>query len=275
MHLPRLAANLSMLFTELPFLDRFVAAADAGFGAVEFMFPYDESADSIAAAAAAHRLEIVLFNCPAGDWAGGERGIAALPARTRDCRAGVARALDYARALGCRRLHLMAGLVPFTADRAAVRDTLIDNIRYAADLVASDGIEILLEPINSRVDMPGYYYSTSDEALAILDLVDRANVRLQYDIYHMQVMEGDLMRRIEALIDWIGHIQVADNPGRGEPGTGEINFARIFGLLDDLGYAGHVGCEYRPQAGTLAGLHWAAPYLPQRVEPTIRETPNV
>jgi hydroxypyruvate isomerase len=258
---PQLAANLSMLFTELNFLDRFAAAADAGFRAVEFMFPYEETPDAIAARAAACGLDVVLFNCPAGDWAGGERGIAALPARTRECRAGVGRALDYARVLGCRKLHLMAGLVPFPTDRAALRDTLIDNLRFAADLAAGDGIEILLEPINARIDMPGYYYSTSEEALAIIDLADRANVRLQYDIYHMQVLEGDLMRRIEAYVERIGHVQAADNPGRGEPGTGEINFARIFSLLDELGYVGHVGCEYRPTTDTLSGLGWAAPYL--------------
>ncbi|CAN5324838.1 hydroxypyruvate isomerase [soil metagenome] len=259
--MPRLAANLSMLFTEVPFIDRFGAAAEAGFGAVEFMFPYDWPAETVAQAARARDLRIVLFNCPAGDWSAGERGIAALPDRIAECRDGVARALRYARALGCDKLHLMAGLVPPDADRAEMFETLVENVRFAADLVADDGIQILLEPINTRVDMPGYFYATSDAAIAVMDRVDRPNVRLQYDIYHMQIMEGDLIRHIEALFDRIGHVQLADNPGRGEPGTGEIHFAALFERLDQLGYAGHVGCEYRPLTTTRAGLGWAAAYL--------------
>lgn len=250
-----------MMFTELPFLDRFAAAADAGFRAVEFMFPYDWEAELVAAKASAQSLEIVLFNCPAGDWAAGDRGIAALPDRTAECRDGIARALDYARALSCRKLHLMAGVVPPGADSTAMRDTFIDNVRYAADLVAGDGIEIMLEPINRRVDIPGYFHASTQETVAILDRVDRSHVRLQYDVYHMQIMEGDLVRHIEALIDRIGHVQIADNPGRAEPGTGEINFAMILRRLDTLGYSGHVGCEYKPAADTMAGLGWASPYL--------------
>jgi hydroxypyruvate isomerase len=250
-----------MMFTELPFLDRFAAAADAGFRAVEFMFPYDWAPELVAAKASTYRLETVLFNCPAGDWAGGERGIAALPDRVAECRDGIARALDYARALNCGQLHLLAGVVPPGADSEAMRDTFVDNVRHAADLVAGDGIEIMLEPINRRVDILGYLHATTAETVAILDRVDRPNVRLQYDVYHMQIMEGDLVRHIGALIDRIGHVQIADNPGRAEPGTGEINFETILRRLDALGYPGHVGCEYRPAANTMAGLGWALPYL--------------
>lgn len=259
--MPRLAANLSLMFTELPFLDRFAAAADAGFGAVEFMFPYEWSPEQVAAKASAQGLETVLFNCPAGDWGAGERGIAALPDRIAECRDGTARALDYARALGCRKLHLLAGIVPPGADSDRMHDVFVASIRHAADLVAGDGIDILLEPINRRVDIPGYLHGSTDETMAIIDRVDRPNVRLQYDVYHMQIMEGDLIRHIEALIDRIGHVQIADNPGRAEPGTGEINFDTILRRLDTLGYAGHVGCEYKPVAETVAGLGWAVPYL--------------
>ena len=262
--LPRLAANLSTMFTDLPFLERFVAAADAGFGAVEFMFPYDWPADVIGKAATENGLEIVLFNCPAGDWADGERGIAAHPERIESCREGIGRARKYARALSCGKLHLMAGIVPPDGDRAAMEATFIDNVRYAADLVADDGIEIMLEPINSRIDIPGYLHTTTDEAMALLERIDRTNVRLQYDVYHMQIMEGDLVRHLDALMERIGHVQIADNPGRAEPGTGEINFETILRRLDALRYSGHVGCEYKPASDTVTGLAWAAPYLNRR-----------
>lgn len=261
MTLPQLAANLSLMFADLPFLDRFAEAADAGFRAVEFMFPYEWEPEIVAERASAHALQTVLFNCPAGNWAAGERGIAALPARVAECREGIARALDYARALNCRKLHLMAGIIPGGADQVAMEDIFVENLRFAADLVAGDGIQILIEPINTRVDIPGYLHSSTREAVAILDRTGRTNARLQYDIYHMQIMEGDLIRRIEALLERIGHIQIADNPGRGEPGTGEINFPVIFDRLDALGYSGHIGCEYRPLAKTAAGLGWAAPFL--------------
>jgi hydroxypyruvate isomerase len=261
MTLPQLAANLSLMFAEQPFLDRFAAAADEGFRAVEFMFPYEWEPGTVAEMASAHGLETVLFNCPAGDWTAGERGLAALPDRVAECREGVTHALDYARALDCRKLHLMAGIVPDGADRAVMEGIFVENIRFAADLAAGDGIEILIEPINTRVDIPDYFHSSTGEAVALLDRAGRENARLQYDIYHMQIMEGDLIRRIEALLDRIGHIQIADNPGRGEPGTGEINFQTIFERLDAIGYSGHVGCEYRPMAETAAGLGWAAPFL--------------
>jgi len=256
----KLAANLSLMFTHLPFLDRIDAAADAGFRGVEFMFPYEFSADEIAARAVRNGLEIVLFNLPAGDWERGQRGIGALPDQVDECRRGAALALDYARRLGCRRLHLMAGKAP--ADLLN-RRTLVENIAFAADLFAPHGIDLLIEPINTRVDIPGYFYSTSEAALSVLSEVGRPNAKLQYDIYHMQVMEGDLARNIERLLPEIGHIQLADNPGRAEPGTGEINFAWLLAHIDALGYSGWIGCEYRPAGDTAAGLGWAEPFLNQ------------
>jgi hydroxypyruvate isomerase len=224
------------------------------------MFPYEFSADEIAARAVRNGLEIVLFNLPAGDWERGQRGIGALPHQVDECRRGAALALDYARRLGCRRLHLMAGKAP--ADLLN-RRTLVENIAFAADLFAPHGIDLLIEPINTRVDIPGYFYSTSEAALSVLSEVGRPNAKLQYDIYHMQVMEGDLARNIERLLPEIGHIQLADNPGRAEPGTGEINFAWLLAHIDALGYSGWIGCEYRPAGDTAAGLGWAEPFLNQ------------
>ncbi|WP_097093458.1 2-oxo-tetronate isomerase [Novosphingobium sp. Chol11] len=257
----KLAANLSMMFQDLPFLDRFDAAEATGFYGVEFMFPYDHDPADVAARAQKCGLEVVLFNLPAGDWAGGERGIAALPDRVEEFRAGVAKGLNYARTLGCPRLHLMAGKAPASAE---FRAALVSNIGYAADLAAADGIEILIEPINTRVDIPGYFYSTTEEALSVMDEAARSNVRLQYDIYHMQIMEGDLARTIERLLPRIGHMQLADNPGRAEPGSGEINYPWLLSHIDALGYDGWIGCEYRPAGDTKAGLGWARDYLNSR-----------
>ena len=256
----RLAANLSLMFTELPFLDRFAAAADAGFRGVEFMFPYEVPAAAVAERAKAAGVEVVLFNLPPGDWAAGERGIAVLPDRLAEQRDGAHLALDYALALDCPRLHLMAGR-SIGVDPSLARETLLRNVADAADLVAAHGIEIMLEPINTRVDIPGYFYDTTDAALGVIDEVGRANVRLQYDIYHMQIMEGDLARTIERLLPRVGHMQLADNPGRGEPGTGEIAYPWLLERIDALGYRGWIGCEYRPVAATLDGLRWARPYL--------------
>lgn len=256
----KLAANLSMLFTEIPFLDRFAAAAQAGFKAVEFLFPYDHDARVVAERARDTGVEVVLFNVPAGDWAAGDRGLAALPARQDECRAAIAKALEYADAIGTRRLHLMAGRVA-GLDAQEARETFIRNIANAADACASRGIDVMLEPLNTRVDVPGYFYSSTDEALTIIAEVGRANVKLQYDIYHMQIMEGDLARTIERILPVIGHIQLADNPGRNEPGTGEINYPWLLGKLDELGYAGWIGCEYRPATDTATGLAWTRPYL--------------
>jgi hydroxypyruvate isomerase len=256
----RLAANLSLMFTELPFLDRFAAAARAGFQAVEFMFPYSETYEAIAERLTNNNLTLALFNMPAGAWQDGERGLGALPDRVTEFREGAALALDYAIHLDCKRLHLMAGKTA-DLDQQACRKTLIDNIRFAADLAAQVGIHVLLEPINTRVDVPGYFYDSTAAAMEIIAEVNRPNVRLQYDIYHMQIMEGDLARTIERLLPSIGHVQLADNPGRHEPGTGEINFPWLLRRLDALGYAGFVGCEYLPAGDTQAGLGWAAPYL--------------
>lgn len=255
-----LAANLSLLFTEVAFLDRFAAAAAAGFRAVEFMFPYAHRPEEVAAAARAAGTQIVLFNTPAGDWDGGERGTAARPDRVDECRAGIATALDYAAALGCSRLHLMAGKTA-DHDQDRARACLVANARHAADLGAAQGIDILLEPINTRVDIPGYFYDTTAAAMDVIAEIDRPNVKLQYDAYHMQIMEGDLARTIERLLPAIGHIQIADNPGRGEPGTGEIAYPWLLSHIDALGYAGAIGCEYRPRGATLEGLGWARPYL--------------
>lgn len=257
----RLAANLSTMFQDAPFLDRFDRAADAGFAAVEFMFPYESPAEDVAAKARSRSLEVVLFNLPAGDWAGGDRGLAALPDRVEECRAGIAKALEYADALSCERLHLMAGVVPGAERTAAHEETYIANIRYAADALAKAGKTLLIEAINTRVDIPGYFLDNSAHAVRLIELVDRPNVQFQYDIYHMQIMEGDLARRIEALLPLIGHIQLADNPGRNEPGTGEIDYPWLLNRIDELGYQGWIGCEYKPLGNTEDGLGWASPYL--------------
>lgn len=257
----RLAANLSMLFTDLPFLDRFGAAAAAGFRAVECVSPYAESAEDVAAAARQHDLTVALFNLPPGDWASGERGFAADPARVDEFRRSVDTGLDYARATSCTTLHLMAGKIPPGADRAAWTRTLIDNVAFAADLAADQGVTLVLEAINTRVDIPTYFYDRTADVLAVIDAAGRPNVKLLYDVYHMQIMEGDVARSIERLLPRIGHIQIADNPGRHEPGTGELNFPWLLGRIDALGYDGWIGCEYAPAAGTIDGLGWASPYL--------------
>ncbi len=253
--MPRFAANLTMLFTELPFLERFGAAASAGFEAVEFLFPYGFERQALADALAANRLQPVLHNLPAGDWAGGERGIACHPSRTEEFRAGVDRAIEYATALGCPRLNCLAGIRPSGIDAEQARATLVENLRFGAARLEPAGVELLLEPVNTR-DVPGFFVSRTSEALSIIDEVGSANLKLQFDIYHAQVMEGDLMPTIEAQLGRIGHIQLADNPGRHEPGTGEINYPYLFRRLDEIGYAGWIGCEYKPRAGTTTGLGW-------------------
>ncbi len=257
----RLAANLTMLFTDLPFLERIDAAAAAGFQAIECVEPYVAPAAEVAECLQRHGLTAALFNMPPGNWAAGDRGYGADPARTDEFRRSIDVALDYARATGCKTLHLMAGKIAADADHAACARTLVDNIRLAADAVAGDGITLVLEPINTKVDIPGYFYDTTAAALEIIDAADRQNVKLLYDIYHMQIMEGDIARTIERLLPRIGHIQLADNPGRHEPGTGEINYPWLLGRLDALGYDGWVGCEYKPAGDTAAGLGWAKPYL--------------
>jgi hydroxypyruvate isomerase len=259
--LTKLAANLSMMFTEVPFLERFAAAAQAGFRGVEYLFPYEASAGEIRERLEQHKLSQVLFNLPAGDWAKGERGIAALPERVEEFRSGVVKALDYARVTGCRKLHAMPGKLHQGADREACHKTFVSNLIFAADAIVGDGIELMIEPINTRVDIPGYLLDRTDLAMQLITRAARPNIRLQYDIYHMQIMEGDLARSIERLLPSIGHIQLADNPGRNEPGTGEINYEWLLQRIDALGYAGWIGCEYKPRGQTVAGLAWAKRFL--------------
>ena len=253
--MPRFAANLSMMFTEVPFLERFGAAAQAGFAAVEFLFPYEHAAEDIAAQLRAHRLANVLFNLPPGDWAAGERGMASIPGRETEFRRGVGDALGYARSLGTPRVHAMAGLLPAGADRATHRAAYVANLRFAADAAARDGLEVLIEPINTR-DIPGYFLNTQAEAHAIREEVGAANLKVQMDLYHAQIVEGDIATKLRRYLPHVGHIQIAGVPERHEPDTGELNYPYLFRLLDELGYAGWVGCEYRPAAGTVAGLGW-------------------
>lgn len=255
--MPRYAANLTLLFTELPFLDRFEAAAHAGFRGVEFLFPYDWAAAEIRARLDAHGLALVLHNLPPGDWDAGERGIACHPDRVAEFRAGVGRALAYAQALGVQQLHCMAGIAPAGFAAGEVRRTLVGNLRFAARELRREGLRLLVEPINT-FDFPGYWLRRTAQALDLIDEVAEDNLMLQYDIYHAQRMEGELANTLKAHLPRIGHIQIADNPGRHEPGTGEINYTYLLGLLDQLGYAGWVGCEYHPANGTLQGLGWRA-----------------
>jgi hydroxypyruvate isomerase len=257
----KLAANITMMFNEHAFMDRFDAAEKAGFKGIECIAPYTESPGSIRERLHRLGLSLVMFNFPPGNWAAGERGIGADPSRKQEFRRSVDVALEYARATGCKKLHLMAGKLPPEADRVLWTETLVENVRFAADTVVGAGIEVLLEPINTRVDIPGYFYDTTSETLAVLEAAQRLNVKLLYDIYHMQIMEGDLARTMERLLPRIGHIQLADNPGRHEPGTGEINYPWLLSHLDRLGYVGWVGCEYKPLASSVAGLGWAQPYL--------------
>jgi hydroxypyruvate isomerase len=252
---PKFAANLTMLFNELPFLDRFEAAARAGFGAVEFLFPYAYRAEQIRERLDRHGLTLVLHNLPAGDWDGGERGIACHPDRVSEFRDGVGRAIEYAQALGVGQLNCLAGKAPAGVDDAVLRATVVQNLRYAAAALKGAGMKLLIEPINT-FDIPGFYISRTAQALQILDEVGADNAFLQYDLYHAQRMEGELAATLERHLPRIAHVQLADNPGRHEPGTGEIGYAFLFRHLDHIGYAGWVGCEYKPATTTEAGLHW-------------------
>ena len=259
--MPRFAANLSMMFTEVPFIERFGAAAAAGFTAVEFLFPYEHAADAIAEQLRAHRVANVLFNLPPGDWAAGERGMASIPGREAQFRRGVGEALAYARTLGTPRVHVMAGLLPAGADRMRHRTAYVANLRYAATEAARDGVEVLIEPINTR-DIPGYFLNTQADAHAIREEVGAANLKVQMDLYHAQIVEGDVATKLRRYLAHVGHIQIAGVPARHEPDTGELNYPYLFRLLDELGYAGWVGCEYRPAAGTVAGLGWLRQFMP-------------
>jgi len=253
----KLAANLTMLFNEVDFLDRFEKAAQAGFRGVEFLFPYAYPAQAIAEQLDKHRLQLVLHNLPAGDWAGGERGIACHPGRRAEFEAGVKLAIDYARTLGVRQLNCLAGIVPRNADPEQARAVLVANLRFAAARLKEAGIALLIEPINT-VDIPGFFLHGTRQARDIIRATGSDNLFLQYDIYHMQRMEGELAATIEANLPLIRHIQLADNPGRGEPGTGEINYRYLLEQLDAIGYDGWVGCEYKPRSTTAEGLAWLA-----------------
>lgn len=253
--MPVFSANLSMLFTEHAFLDRFDAAAKAGFTGVEYIAPYDFGVDEIADRLKRNRLEQVLFNLPPGDWGKGERGIGVLPDRVDEFRAGVDKAITYAQALGCKRINCLAGIAPAGVDRATLETVFVENLKFAAPKLKAAGIKLLIEPINT-IDIPGFFLNTTKQALEIIEKVGSDNLFVQYDIYHMQIMEGDLARTIETNLSRIAHIQLADNPGRHEPGTGEINYPFLYDQLDRIGYTGWVGAEYKPKSGTEAGLGW-------------------
>jgi len=255
--MPRFAANLSMLYPELDFLDRFEAAARDGFAAVEFLFPYAYDAREIARRLGDHGLAQVLFNAPPGNWDAGERGIACLPGRDDEFRDGVRRALEYAQALGCPRVHVMAGLVPPGATREALRAQYIERVRWAAEAAARAGVTILVEPINTR-DIPGYFLNRQDEAHAVLAAIGSPRLKVQMDLYHCQIVEGDVAAKLRAYLPTgrVGHLQIAGVPERHEPDLGELNYPYLFDVVDALGWEGWIGCEYRPAADTSAGLGW-------------------
>jgi len=258
--MPKLAANLTMLWNELDFLDRFGAAAKAGFSAVEYLFPYPYEKQQLVDRLGQNKLVQALHNLPAGDWAKGDRGVACQPERRAEFRDGVGLAIEYAKALGCPQLNCLVGIAPAGADANALQSTLVDNLRFAAAELAKQNLKLLVEPINTR-DIPGFYLCRTKQALELFAQVASPNLYLQYDIYHMQIMEGDLGPTIKANLPRIMHVQIADNPGRNEPGTGEINHAFLFDLLDKEGYVGYVGAEYKPKGKTDEGLAWAKPYL--------------
>jgi len=257
--MPRFAANLSMMFTEVPFLDRFALAAKHGFKAVEFLFPYEFPASEIATRLKDNGLAQVLFNAPPGDWAKGERGIACLPGRQHEFREAIKQAVEYAVALDCPRLHVMAGLAPAGAARDQLHATYAVNLAWASRECGKADIKPVIEPINHR-DIPGFFLNTTDEAAAIITAIGPERIGLQFDLYHCQITEGDLVKRVEKHLPLIAHMQVADNPGRNEPGTGEVNWPFVFRKIDELGFRGWIGCEYRPAGETAAGLGWFAPY---------------
>jgi len=253
--MPQFAANLTMLFNEHAFLERFEAAAKAGFKAVEFLFPYAYPVAELQQRLKDNGLKLVLHNLPAGDWDAGDRGLACDPKRVDEFRAGVARGIEYGTALGVPHLNCLAGKAPAGVDDATLRRTFVDNLRFAAAEFKRARLNLLIEPIN-RFDIPGFYLNTTAQALSILNEVGADNAYVQYDIYHAQRMEGELANTLSQSLARIGHIQLADNPGRNEPGTGEINYAFLFKHLDRIGYSGWIGCEYKPAARTEDGLGW-------------------
>jgi len=257
--MPRLAANLSMMFNELPFLDRFAAARKAGFEGVEFLFPYEFPAAELRRRLTGEGLTQALFNMPPGNWAGGERGLASLPGRQGEFREGVQRALEYAATLDCRLVHCMAGIVPDGVSQTTAAAVYAANLVWAAEQAAPAGVRIAIEPINHR-DMPGFFLNTQAQGAAIVEAIGADRLGLQFDVYHVQVTEGDITKRMEKYMPVIAHMQIADVPARNEPGTGEIAWAYVFRRIDALGYGGWIGCEYRPKGETLAGLGWAKRY---------------
>jgi hydroxypyruvate isomerase len=258
--MPKFNANLSMMFTEVDFLDRFAAAARAGFKGVEFLFPYAYDKYQLAELTRKNNLQVVLFNMPPGDWNAGDRGMACDPARKGEFQDLTGKAIEYTLALGCRQMHCMAGLKPRGVNEEQMREAYIANLQFAGKEAAKHGLTVLIEAINTR-DIPGFYLNYSRQAFDILHYVGLPNVKFQYDIYHMQIMEGDLAPTIEKHLDKIAHMQLADTPGRHEPGTGEINYEFLFRHIDKVGYQGWIGCEYRPATTTEAGLGWARDYL--------------
>ena len=255
----RLCANLSMMFNEAPFLDRFEAAAKAGFKGVEFLFPFDHAASEIRARLDANGLQQVLFNAPPGQWDKGERGTASLPGRQEEFRAGIKRALEYTGVLGNDLLHVMAGIPAPGVAPATAGATYAANLAWAAEQAHAAGVRIVIEPINHR-DMPGFYLNTMAQGAAIVEALGVDRLGLQFDIYHCQVTEGDVTKRMAALMPVIAHMQIADVPDRHEPGTGEIGWEYVFGQIDSLEYKGWVGCEYRPAGDTIEGLAWRERY---------------
>lgn len=255
LQMPKFAANLTMLFNEVPFLDRFGAAAECGFQGVEFLFPYEHSADAIGEKLCEHKLELALFNMPPGNFGGGDRGLACIPGREAEFRAALDLALTYAIPLKVPRLHVMAGIAPPSADPAGCRATLIANLRYAAEQLAPHGIIAMLEAINDR-DIPGFFVNTQADSHAICQAAETPNIQMQMDLYHMQMMEGDVANKLRKYARHCGHIQIAGAPGRNEPDTGELRYEYLFQVLDEAGYAGWVGCEYRPAGSTVDGLGW-------------------
>lgn len=258
--MPKFSANLTMMFNEVDFLERFEQASRAGFKGVEYLFPYEWGKEQLAEELAKHVLEQVLHNLPVGDWLAGERGIACLPERVGEFQDGVGLAIEYAKALRCSRLNCLVGLTPQGIPAEKVQQTLVDNLRFAATALEKEGIRLLVEPLNNQ-DIPGFYLVHTRDALQLLEEVNHANLWLQYDIYHMQVMEGNLTRTIIDNLTRIAHIQLADNPGRHEPGSGEINYPNLFRFIDEAGYDGWIGCEYKPAGVTKDGLEWLKPYL--------------
>ncbi len=258
--MPRFSANISMLFKELEFPERFEAAARAGFKAVEIQFPYGWSKRQLGEIAPHAGVEVVLINLPAGDPEKGDRGLGCLPGRVGEFREGVAKAIEYSKALGCGQMNCLAGVAPPAIDEATLRETYVSNLRYAAGELARESMTLLVEPINTRT-IPGFYLNKSAQALALMDEVGAANLKLQYDLFHMRIMGDDLARTLEVNLVRIGHMQVADVPGRHEPGTGEIDFPPLFDLIDRLGYEGWIGAEYVPTGKTEDSLAWAKKYL--------------